>query len=120
MINIIALTTLLYLIQLLTPNFLKKESGYANRATKALKNLSESLPVFLAIAILSIVLEIEANTSVAIYWLVARIVFVLIYILGIGSANKHEVSQGPDKQLIRSVAWAFSVGFLIDMTLNLL
>ena len=57
---------------------------------------------------------------VAIYWLVARIVFVLIYILGIGLANKHEVSQGPDKQLIRSVAWAFSVGFLIDMTLNLL
>ena len=76
MINIIALTTLLYLIQLLTPNFFKKKSGYSNRATKALKNLSESLPVFLAIAILSIVLEVEANTSVAIYWLVARLIFV--------------------------------------------
>jgi uncharacterized MAPEG superfamily protein len=120
MINIIALTTLLYLVQLLTPNFFKKESGYANRASKALKNLSESLPVFLAIAILSIVLEIEANTSVAIYWLLTRIVFVLIYILGIGLTNKSEGSQGPDKQPVRSLVWILSVGFLIDMTLNLL
>ena len=120
MINIIALTTLLYLIQLLTPNFFKKESGYANRSAKALKNLSESLPVFLAIAILSIVLEVEANTSLAIYWLVARLIFVLIYILGIGLTNKSEGSQGPDKQPIRSLVWIFSVGFLINMTLNLL
>ena len=120
MINIIALTTLLYLIQLLTPNFFKKESGYSNRASKALKNLSESLPVFLAIAILSIVLEVEANTFLAIYWLASRLIFVLIYIIGIGLDNKTESSNGPDKQPIRSLVWIFSVAFLIKMTLNLL
>ena len=119
MINLIAFTALLYLIQLLAPNILKAGTGYSKRASKALKNLSESLPIFLAVAILSIVLEIEENNPLALYWLVARVIFVIIYVLGLGLENKKEESAGPDKQIIRSLVWAVSIYFLINMTLNL-
>ena len=41
MINLIALTALVYLVQLLLPLFLKEGSGERERASKALNNLAE-------------------------------------------------------------------------------
>ena len=119
MITFISLTLLLYLIQLILPNALKAETGYAKRAAKALKNLSESLAVFLALAILSIVLSVDENTTLALYWLITRLVFAFIYVSGLGLDNKSEESQGPDKQPLRSLVWAGSIVILIRMTLNL-
>ena len=78
MVTFISLALLLYLIQLILPNALKAGTGYAKRAGKALKNISESLPVFLALAILSIILSVDENTMLALYWLVARLVFAVI------------------------------------------
>jgi uncharacterized MAPEG superfamily protein len=119
MVTFISLALLLYLIQLILPNALKAGTGYAKRAAKAHKNLSESLPVFLALAILSIVLSIDENTMLALYWLIVRLVFAAIYVSGFGLDNKFEESQGPDKQPIRSFVWAVSIVILIEMTLNL-
>jgi uncharacterized MAPEG superfamily protein len=119
MVTFISLALLLYLIQLIFPNALKAETGYAKRAGKALKNLSESLPVFLALAILSIVLSVDENTMLALYWLIARLVFAVIYVSGLSLDNKSEESQGPDKQPLRSFVWAGSIVILIAMTSNL-
>ena len=119
MVTFISLTLLLYLIQLILPNALKAGTGYANRAAKALKNLSESLVVFLALAIPSIVLSLDENTMLALYWLIARLVFAVIYVLGLGLNNKSEESQGTDRQPLRSFVWAGSIVILIAMTLNL-
>ena len=119
MVTFISLGLLLYLIQLILPNALKAGTGYAKRSRKALKNLGESLPVFLALAILSIVASIDENTMLALYWLIARLVFVVIYISGLGLDNKSQESQGPDKQPLRSFVWAVSIVILIAMTSNL-
>ena len=119
MVTFISLALLLYLIQLILPNALKAGTGYSKRAAKALKNLSESLAVFLALAILSIVLSADENTMLALYWLIARLVFAVIYVSGFGLDNKSEESQGPDRQPLRSFVWAGSIVILIAMTLNL-
>ena len=56
MIEVIAGTALLYLVQLLLPMRLKRGSEQAKRAAQAVKNLGESLPVFFTLAVLSVVL----------------------------------------------------------------
>ena len=55
----------------------------------------------------------------ALYWLIARLVFAVIYVSGFGLDNKPEESQGPDRQPLRSFVWAGSIVILIAMTLNL-
>jgi len=120
MINIIAYTSLLYLIQLLLPNFFKAGTGQKQRSLKALKNLGESLPIFLAIAILSIITESEDNAALALYWFLARIIFVLIYVTGLEVKNKSKESLGSDRQITRSIVWVISAIILIKMILNLL
>ena len=120
MINIIAYASLLYLVQLLLPNFLKVGTGQKQRSLKALKNLGESLPIFLALAILSIINEANENTLLALYWLIARIIFALIYVNGLEIKNKTGESLGSDRQISRSIVWTISIGILIGMTKNLL
>ena len=119
MINIIACTALLYLLQLLLPIFLKKGSVQAERASKAVNNLGESLPVFFTLAVLSVVLGVEENISIALSWLIARLLFVVIYISGIGRQEK-QVDSGYEPQIIRSLIWFVSIGLLIWMTINLI
>ena len=118
MINLIALTALVYLVQLLLPLFLKEGSGKRERASKALNNLAESLPVFFTLAILSIVFGIEENTALAMYWLISRIVFAVLYTTGIGRKAPVEPS-GYEPQVIRSLMWFISVILLIWMTIKL-
>jgi uncharacterized MAPEG superfamily protein len=119
MINVIAATALVYLIQLLLPLFLKEASGERDRASKALNNLGESLAVFFALAILSIVLEIEENTSLALYWLISRVIFAVLYTTGIGKQPAKEGSSY-EPQVIRSLMWFVSIILLIWMTVNLI
>jgi uncharacterized MAPEG superfamily protein len=77
------------------------------------------LPVFLALAILSIDLSVDENTMLALYWLIARLIFAVIYVLGLGLDNKSVESHGPDRQPLRSFVWAGSIVILIAMTSNL-
>ena len=118
MINVIAATALVYLIQLLLPLFLK-EGSERDRASKALNNLGESLPVFFAVAILSVVLGIEENTSLALYWLISRVLFAVLYATGIGKKPAKEGTTY-EPQVIRSLMWFISIILLIWMTINLI
>lgn len=120
MINIIAFTALLYLIQLLLPSFTTKAGeGVTERSNKSVHNLMESLPIFLALAILSIHGNVEENTNLALYWLISRVVFAVLYSTGIGKKPAAENSTY-EPQLIRSIIWMVSVGLLIAMTVNLI
>ena len=120
MIEIIAGTSLLYLVQLLLPMRLKTGSEQAKRASKAVKNLGESLPVFFTLAVLSVVLEVDENTSIALYWLITRLLFLVIYVTGIGRQERLQDGKSHESQTIRSLVWAASVFFLIWMIGNLI
>ena len=120
MISFIVWSVYLYLIQLMIPNFLKSKIEYSIRANKAFRNLGESFPIFLALAILSIVLDIGANAQLAMYWLISRVLFLIIYISAVGKKNKDAEGDGPEAQPIRSVVWTVSVVLLVLMAKNLL
>ena len=76
----------------------------AQRAKRAAANFMESLPAFLAIALL---LKIEGidTCSLALYWLSLRGVYLVLYVLG--------------TPIIRSFVWAGSVVTLVKMALAL-
>ena len=64
MISFIVWSIYLYLVQLMLPNFIKSRTEYSERASKAFRNLGESFPIFLSLAILSIVLNVDANIEI--------------------------------------------------------
>ena len=74
------------------------------RAKRAAANYMESLPAFLAIALL---LKIEGvdSGSLALYWLSLRGVYLLLYVLG--------------TPIIRSLVWILSVAVMVNMALLL-
>src|SRR5210317_380633 len=103
--------TIPMLIQLLTKNtnlkyFLSSRdettniSTHAQRANRALKNLLETFPIFIGIIILSLIKDID-NSSIALLWLIFRIIYVPVYIFGIN--------------YLRTVIWAASLICLILM-----
>ena len=59
-----------------------EDSVKLGRVRRAATNLQESLPAFLALAILSIVLEVD-NYNLAMYWLGFRVGYLLSYVFGI-------------------------------------
>ena len=119
MIQVILATSILYLIQLMLPGALKKRAGekVADRATKALHNLRESLPVFFVFAVLSIQSNIADNLQIAVAWLVLRVLFVAAYSSGINTKPANE--SGYEAQPIRSLVWVLSIVCLITMGANL-
>jgi uncharacterized MAPEG superfamily protein len=74
------------------------------RAKRATANLGESLPIFLALAILAIVMGKQAGEAAAI-WLALRLVYTPIYIMGVAH--------------IRTLVWLGSIVCLIMMALAL-
>ena len=74
------------------------------RVRRAATNLQESLPAFLALAILSMVLKVD-NSSAALYWLGFRIAYLLSYIAGI--------------TYVRTLFWLGSIVCLVMMTIAL-
>jgi len=75
------------------------------RILRASSNLQESLPSFLALAILSIITEVD-NTMLAMTWLFLRVLYFFIYAAGIA--------------YIRSVIWIGSIACLVLMGLALI
>ena len=82
-----------------------EDSVKLGRTRRAAVNLQESLPAFLALAILSMVLEVD-NTDLAMWWLCFRAAFVVSYILGI--------------TYVRTLLWAGSLVCLVMMAIALL
>jgi uncharacterized MAPEG superfamily protein len=64
------------------------------RAARALANMHEALPVFLALALLNLILGTAAGTAItgATIFLIARVVYVGLYIAGV--------------PVVRTLAWA--------------
>ncbi len=119
MINIILHASLLSLIHLILPNSLRSKFGedVSERAKKAAHNFAESLPVFFVLAILSIHLNVELNETLALVWLCLRLVFVSLYVSGIGTKPANE--KGYEAQPLRSIVWIISIGYLVKMAINL-
>ena len=99
--NILILSFLLVMIQLTIPMLIElltkntnlkyflssrdentKISAHAQRANRALKNLLETFPIFIGLAILSLIKDVD-NSSIALFWLTFRIIYVPVYVLGI-------------------------------------
>jgi len=120
MIDVILLALLLALIQLwLLPMMLNisnmpyllssrdepiDESALLGRAKRAGANLQESLPAFLALAVLGYVNQVDM-VLVASIWLALRAAYVPLYVLNVTH--------------IRSLVWMVSLGCLICMAVML-
>lgn len=78
------------------------------RAERALNNLKESLPIFLTLAVLSIVMDKQTALAVysAIVFAFARVIYVPLYVKGI--------------PFLRSGVWVVSFGALISMAVALI
>ena len=120
MVTLILLALLLTFIQLMTPAVLNvknleflisnregsvDEAPVVGRARRAGSNILESLPAFLALAILSIVLEVE-NYNLAMFWLGSRVLYYFTYIFGI--------------LYLRTILWIVSIFCLFFMAVALL
>ena len=123
--NIVLLTCLLVLVQILTPTlidfiFMKKlnlldlsssrddnidNSIYFERGKRAFSNLLETLPIFILLMFLSINKDID-NLNLAALWLTFRLFYFPIYILGIN--------------FIRTFVWIGALVCLIIMGLKFL
>ena len=80
-------------------------SVMAGRAIRAATNLQESLPAFLALALLSMHLSVDL-TGLAFWWLIFRVAHLITYIAGIA--------------LLRTLSWLGSLVTLIMMALALI
>jgi uncharacterized MAPEG superfamily protein len=118
MIEIILYTLFLYFLQLFLPVMLKSKmtEKMFQRSRRATENLKESLPAFLALAILSIGLDVQANIMIASYWLFLRVIFAVIYISGFNL--KPANASGHQAQPLRSLVWTLSVVALFMMGTN--
>ena len=80
-------------------------SVMAGRAIRAAANLQESLPAFLALALLSMHLSVDL-TGLAFWWLILRVAHLITYVAGIA--------------LLRTLSWIGSLITLIMMAICLL
>ena len=80
-------------------------SIYIDRANRSLNNLFETLPIFIGLILLSIISDVD-NSFLAMIWLLARIIYVPVYIVGIN--------------YVRTGIWAIALICLIMMSLNFL
>ena len=123
MLYVVLGTMLMYLIHLALPKILTyknhrdfshiqvrlaKDSNipdYVSRMHSATRNLQESLPIFFACAVLSIVMNVD-SFSYALTWLILRIIYFLCYAYKLNP--------------YRTIAWLGSIICLILMAINLI
>ena len=123
MLYVVLGTMLMYLIHLALPKILTyknhrdfspievrlaKDSNipdYVSRMHSATRNLKESLPIFFACAVLSIVMNVD-SFSYALTWLILRIIYFLCYAYKLNP--------------YRTIAWLGSIICLILMAINLI
>ena len=119
MIALILIVCVVYLIQLILPGFLARSepAALSTRAVRATHNLRESLPVFFVLAIVSDYKNLETNLVWAQVWLVLRIAFLIVYVMGINLKPVDEL--GYQAQPVRSLLWVLSILCLIGMAVNI-
>ena len=123
MLYVVLGTRLMYLIHLALPKILTYNNhrdfspiqvrlardsnipDYVSRMHSATRNLQESLPIFFACAVLSIVMSVD-SLSYALTWLIFRIIYFLCYAYKLNP--------------YRTIAWLGSVICLILMAINLI
>ena len=123
MLYIVLATMLMYLIHLMLPTLLtfKNNPDYLNlrqlikrdtnipnhviRIHAATENLKESLPVFFACAVLSIVIGVDSS-GYGLVWIILRIAYVICYIYKLNP--------------YRSIVWMGSIICLVLMGINLI
>ena len=123
MLYIVLATMLMYLIHLMLPTLLtfKNNPDYSNvrqlikrdtnipnyvvRIHAATENLKESLPVFFACAVLSIVTGVDSS-GYGLTWIILRIAYVVCYVYKLN--------------LYRSIVWMGSIFCLVLMGINLI
>ncbi len=124
MLSIVLFVACFYVVQLLLPmifslhkvpfkNFThvggdkSKLLEISSRAADATKNFHETLPVFFALALLSLVFEVD-NTQAACIWLYARIAYYILACLNLFTYP-----------YLRPAVWLVSIGALACMGINL-
>ena len=123
MLYIVLATMLMYLIHLMLPTLLtfKNNPDFSNirllierdtnipnhvvRIHAATENLKESLPVFFACAVLSIVTGVDSS-GYGLTWIILRIAYVVCYVYKLNP--------------YRSIVWMGSIFCLILMGINLI
>ena len=123
MIYIVLSTMLIYLLHIALPKILTYKNhrdfspiqvrlardpnipSYVRRMHSATRNLQESLPVFFACAVLSIVTGVD-STNYGLAWIIFRIVYYFCYVYKLNP--------------YRTIAWLGSLICLILMALNLI
>ena len=78
-------------------------SQFFGRANRSLRNLFETLPIFIGLVLISIIKEVD-NSSLALLWLVSRTIYIPLYILGIN--------------YLRTGVWAVALICLIMMSIK--
>ena len=123
--NILILTFLLILVQITIPVLIdlaitkkiklsylfssrdkdEEKSLFFERSDRALKNLFQTLPIFIGLVILSIVKDVD-NSSLALWWLIFRTIYIPLYTFGVN--------------YLRTCFWAASLFCLILMSIKFL
>ena len=123
MLYVVLCTMLMYLIHLALPKILTFKNhrdfspiqvrlarnpnipDYVSRIHSATRNLQESLPIFFACAVLSIVMDVD-SLPYGVAWIIFRIIYFICYAYKLNP--------------YRTIAWLGSVISLILMALNLI
>ena len=118
--SLILLSSLLALTQAMLPSLLNTKNlkyllssrdepievaPFVGRANRAHLNLMESLPIFLVLAVLSIIQEVD-NYDLATYWLGLRFLYVPLYVFNV--------------TYVRSLTWMASAICLVLMAVSLI
>ena len=83
----------------------QETSVFFGRANRALKNLFETLPIFIGLVLISIIKEVDTS-SLALLWLISRTIYIPLYIFGIN--------------YLRTAVWAIGLICLIMMSVKFL
>ena len=78
---------------------------YLQRINKSTANLYESLPAFLVLVLLSLLMGVDTSTAACV-WLLARVAHLVFYVTGIG--------------MLRTLSWLTSLGALVYMACALI
>ena len=81
-----------------------KRPVISERGIRALKNLKESLFIFIPVSILSIISDVDVVMAATV-WLVLRVIYCILYYLGIS--------------YLRTIVWFLSVICLFDMAIRI-
>ena len=83
----------------------QETSVFFGRANRALKNLFETLPIFIGLVLISIIKEVDTS-SLALLWLISRTIYIPLYIFGVN--------------YLRTAVWAIGLICLIMMSIKFL